>query len=103
MVDEAAVREVADRKLASRMLVKRELRALPHVLFPDEEIATMAAGAYEGKSGLLVATTKRVLFLDVGIGRERVEEFPYERIQGVEVETGLLGGKLTVFASGNRA
>ena len=63
----------------------------------------MIQGSYEGRMGVLVATNKRLVFVDKGIVRVRVEDFPYDKITSIQYETGWVMGTVTIFASGNRA
>ncbi len=87
----------------SRVLGRKEIKQLPNILWEDERVERIVQGSYNDGLGVLVATNKRLVFVDKGIVGLRVEDFPYDRISSIEYSTGLLGGKLTFFASGNRA
>ena len=43
-----------------------ELRELPKLLQPGEDVVSLVQGWFRGKAGVLVATTERLLFLDKG-------------------------------------
>lgn len=96
---------IADSKLSRqiRFAVRRELKKLPDVLAEGEVIETMAQGAYDRKNGLVVLTDRRVVFLEEGMMRHRLEDFPYAKISSVQSEKGMMYGKVTIFASGNSA
>ena len=89
---------------STRLFAIKELQILPKVLWEDERLEKTARGQYSGKFGLLVATNKRVIFLDKGLlFGLRVEDFPYDKITSLQYKTGLIGGTITIYASGNRA
>jgi hypothetical protein len=83
--------------------IRREVKKLPELLGEGEDVVTMAQGKYEDKQGLVAVTDRRVLFLEQGMVRHRLEDFPYGRISSVQTETGMAYGKLTIHASGNKA
>lgn len=61
----------------SKLLGRKEIKELPNILWEDEKI--------EKLWGL------------------RVEDFPYDKVTSIQHETGMLLGKITIFASGNKA
>ncbi len=97
-------------KLNPTVLNKREVAELPSILMEDENIEKINSGFLdEGKgstgNGLLVATNYRVIFIDkpmLGFGI-KMEDFPYDKISSVSVETGFLKGVLKIICSGNTA
>ncbi|MGV8995139.1 MAG: PH domain-containing protein [Flavobacterium sp.] len=97
-------------KLNSTVINKREVAELPFILMEDEVIEKINTGFLdEGKgssgNGLLVATNYRVIFIDkptFGFGI-KMEDFPYDKISSVSVETGFLKGVLKIICSGNTA
>jgi hypothetical protein len=97
------IAELAEKKLNMRLGVRKELRKLTEKLAEDEEVVNLARGQYDGKTGLLVVTDRRVVFTEQGMVRSRLEDFPYDRISSIQTETGVVFGKLTIFASGNKA
>ncbi len=75
---------------------KSERKILYDVLDDDESIELLLAGEYKadrkgemGYSGVIVATSSRVLFLYDGRWGQNVAEMPYETIGGVEYVGGL--------------
>jgi hypothetical protein len=99
----AQVQALAKEKLSSKFTVRRELKHLPSLLHNDEELINLAQGKYEDKQGLVVVTNKRVMFVEHGVMRRRLEDFPYTRVSSVQSQTGVMFGGLTIYASGNAA
>ena len=60
-------------------------------------------GHYSDRAGLLVATQRRVIFVDKGWASLRVEDFPYANITSIQYSTGMVFGEIIIFASGNKA
>lgn len=97
-------------KLNPSVVNKREVSELPSILMSDEVIEKINSGILdEGKgvsgNGLLVATNYRVIFIDkptLGFGI-KMEDFQYDKISSVSVETGFLKGVLKIVCSGNTA
>ncbi len=72
-------------------------------LSSDEEIEDLIQGWQDKRFGALIATNKRLIFV-MGIFGKHIEDFPYDKITSIQYETGMvLGGKITIFASGNNA
>jgi hypothetical protein len=88
---------------AGMFLSAKEVKALPGILWEDEEIENAVQGYYNNSQALLVATNKRILFVDKGIFSLKVEDFSYDKITTVQYETGLIFGKITIYASGNKS
>ncbi|MFV5685890.1 PH domain-containing protein [Flavobacterium sp. GB2R13] len=97
-------------KLNPTVVNKIEVSELPTILMEDENIEKINSGFLdEGKgstgNGLLVGTNYRVIFIDkpmFGFGI-KMEDFPYDKISSVSVETGFLKGVLKIICSGNTA
>lgn len=97
-------------ELNPSILNKPEINELATVLMKEESIEKIELGILQnGKgmsgSGLLVATNIRLIFIDkptIGFGI-KLEDFPYNKISSVSVETGLLKGNLKIICSGNEA
>ncbi|MDP9475631.1 MAG: PH domain-containing protein [Actinomycetota bacterium] len=90
----------------SKVASFREIRELPNILWEDEVIEKMIQGTYGSRSsiGVLVATNKRLCFVDKGlVYGVRVEDFAYDQITSMEYKTGLLLGRIIVYSAGNRA
>jgi hypothetical protein len=57
------------------MMVHKELKKLPSMLHEHECVLNLVQGRYEGNQGLIVATDRRVMFIDEGIVRSHREDF----------------------------
>lgn len=99
---EARIENLAQ-KLNVKFMVRKELKKLPSMLYEHENVLNLVNGRYEGNEGLIVVTDRRVMFIDEGVVRSHREDFPYERISSVQCSTGMMSGKLVIFASGNKA
>ena len=97
------IEQLAKVKLDMRLGVGRELKKLPRLLFEGEDVLNLARGRYDGKQGLVVVSDRRVLFMEEGVVRSRLEDFPYAKISSVQSQTTMMYGKLQIFASGNKA
>jgi hypothetical protein len=82
---------------------KRELRKLPEHLWPEEKVEEITTGYYGGGTGLIVLTDRRLFFTKEGWIGSSSTDFPIEKVSSVEFKTGMLLGKITVFASGNKS
>lgn len=90
----------------SKVASFREIRELPNILWEDEIIEKMIQGTYGEVSsiGVLVATNKRLVFVDKGlIYGVRVEDFAYDKITSMEYKKGLVLGQIMMYSAGNRA
>jgi len=63
----------------------------------------MTAGTYGGGQGLVVLTDRRLMFIKEGVMRSKSEDFPLEKMSSAQWSSGMLTGKVTIFASGNKA
>jgi len=89
---------------AGGLLTRKEINELPHILWEDETVEKIVSGYYNGGTGILVASNKRLIFIDKGLLYGlRVEDFPYDRVTSIQYKTGLALGDITIFASGNNA
>ncbi|MFX3672849.1 MAG: PH domain-containing protein [Paenisporosarcina sp.] len=89
---------------ASRLLGIKEIKELPNILWENENVEKLVSGFYAGGNGILVATNKRVLFVNKGLVYGlKVEDFPYTNISSIEYSTGMLLGKIKFYVSGNKA
>ena len=89
---------------------RRELKELPRLMWEDETVeklvqGVLVQGVYQKKKGgILVATNKRLLFVDktllFGLS---VEYFPYNKINPIQCQPGWFSAKIIIFSSGNRA
>jgi hypothetical protein len=88
----------------SKFIGRREVKELPSILWENENVENLIQGTYNNGNGILVATNKRLIFIDKGlVFGLKVEDFPYDKISSIQYSTGIMLGKLTIFASGNKA
>ncbi|MBB6452253.1 hypothetical protein HNQ94_000698 [Salirhabdus euzebyi] len=79
-------------------------------LDPNEEVQECVLGAYETeilgndsvRNGIFIATDKRVVFYAKKLTGYELESFPLENISSFESGKGMLGHKISFFASGNK-
>lgn len=105
---EARLKEIQDQIVRigkdSLSVRKKEIMELPKILQSDEVIEHIISGSYEGGLGVLVATNKRLVFVDKGmLWGSKVEDFPYDKITSIQYDTGMLMGTIKIHASGNKA
>jgi hypothetical protein len=78
-------------------------------LEPGEEMVAAIKGTYETKrmgkdsvrSGSFLATDRRLVFYGKKLGGYDLESFPYSHISSFEMSKGMMGHKMSFFASGN--
>lgn len=81
---------------------RSEIKELPKILWEDEIIIDVVTGIYNHKSGILVATNKRLIFIEKGIlWGSTVEDFGYNKISSFVYHTGIIFAELEIYASGN--
>lgn len=87
------------------LLGRREINDLPNILWDDEQVRGALQGLYGGGQGLLIATDRRMMFVDKKLigNRVKVEDFPYDSISSIQYELKMLFATVTIFASGNKA
>ena len=86
------------------ILGRKEIKELPNILWSDEVVENVIQGTYNNGNGILVATNKRLVFVDKGlVFGLKVEDFPYDKVSSIQYETGLVFGSLTIFTTGNKA
>lgn len=98
-----AIKALLREKLDGKLLVRKEIRRLPELMDPGEALTTACSGTYEGRNGLLAVTDRRILFVDEGVVRSRLEEFHYSRISSAQRHTKLMSASVTFITSGNKA
>jgi len=86
----------------NKFLARGEIKSLNKVLWEDEEPEDIIEGIYNRGHGLLVATNKRLIFIDKGIFSLTVEDFPYDKITSIMYHEGLIFGNIDIFVAGNR-
>ena len=83
-------------------LSKGEIKELPNILWEDELPASVIRGTYHNGNGILVATDRRLIFIDKGLVGLTVEDIYFEDISSIESHQGWLMGSLTIYARGNK-
>ena len=80
---------------------KKELKLLPDLLSPGETMRGACSGLWDGNTWLIVATDRRLLFLDKGLifGLKQVE-IPLRSISAVSHKIGLVMGKVEIATGG---
>jgi hypothetical protein len=85
-----------------RLGVGKELKYLHEHINQGENILGHTRGFYNGTTWLICVTDRRLLFLDRNIGwGMKTTEIPLTSVGSVNYETKLMGGNITVTASGS--
>ena len=71
-------------------LNKSESRYLPHIIHEAEHIGGVVYGQHGSSSAMLIATNKRVIFLDCKLMVTLSDELTYDAISGVEFDVHTL-------------
>ena len=78
-----------------------EIKELPKNLRSDEVIKDIVSGFFAPKSGLMVATTQRLLFVEKGFfSGSSVEKFDYDKISSIKYTTGMILADVRFYYSG---
>lgn len=80
------------------ILTRGELKELPNLLRDGEEIKQMIYGSYDKGFGMFVATDQRLLFIDRRFYHCHFVDIPYSHINSVELDSGLVTGRVTVYS-----
>ena len=85
-----------------RLGVGKELKYLHEHINQGENILGHTRGFYDGTTWLICVTDRRLLFLDRNFGwGMKTTEIPLTSVGSVNYQTKLLGGNITVTASGS--
>lgn len=88
----------------SKFWGRREISELEKILSEQEKIFALAQGTYNKGNGILVATNRRLIFIDKGlVFGLKVEDFGLDKITSIQYESGLLFATIKILASGNVA
>ena len=85
-----------------KWMTRGEIKELPSILWENELPEKLITGRYNNGRGMLVATNRRLIFIDKGMVSLKVEDFSYDKIASIESKTGMVFGSLTIYASGNK-
>jgi hypothetical protein len=76
---------------------RSEVKELPHILVPDEEIYELANGYYEAGFALLVSTNIRVILIDrKPMNYLTVEDLRFDMINEMDYSHRLIGAVITI-------
>jgi hypothetical protein len=95
--------QAARDRMSYRLGSNREIKKLTNYLWEGETVTHLAGGLYGPGTGLVVLTDRRLMFVKDGWTSQVTEDFPFERISSIQWSAGMMLGKITVFASGNKA
>src|SRR5688500_16482390 len=95
--------QAAAARMENQNGAKRELRQLVEHLAEDDAGRHLVSGTDGSGTGLAVLTDRRLMFVKDGWVGKTTEDFPLDKISSVQWNSGIMFGKLTVFASGNKA
>jgi hypothetical protein len=88
---------------ANKLLESKEIKELPSILSDGETVKKVVKGSCENRTGILVATNKRLIFIDkgvlFGIG---IEDFTYDKITYIQYKVDSAFGTITISTSENR-
>lgn len=87
----------------TRFLASWEIKELPSILWENEILKKLAQGVYNEGLGILIATDKRILFINKGFVSLQVEDFPYEKITSIQYHLGALMGTIHIYCAGNKS
>lgn len=76
---------------------RSEIRELSNVLMPEEKIAQVANGTYEGGFAMLCVTNYRVLLIDRKPMLLTIEDIRYDMIAEVDYNNRLVGATVRIF------
>ncbi len=81
-----------------RFGTRKEIKELPSILHPDEDLIYITSGFLDGNTWLIACTNKRVIFLDKGLiyGLKQFE-IPLDKINSIGHTKGIFFGKITIW------
>lgn len=88
---------------ADKLLESKEIKELPSILSARETVKKVIKGSCEHRTGMMVATEKRLIFVDkgviFGIG---IEDFTYDKITSIQYKVDSAFGTITISTSEKR-
>lgn len=88
---------------ANKLLESKEIKELPSILSDGETVKKVVRGSCEHRTGILVATNKRLIFIDKGvIFGLGIEDLTYDRIISIQYKIDLEFGTITISSSENK-
>lgn len=79
------------------VLMRAEVKILPDILEDGEQIREFITGTYDGGFGMMVATDKRLLFIDKKVFDLVVDDVPFNMISTLEFDLGMFFGRVFVY------
>lgn len=96
--------ELKDAGVQPGFLGRKEINELPKILNQDEKVISLVPGVYNKGFGILVATSKRLIFIDKGlIYGLKIEDFGLDKVSSIQYSSGILTADIVIMASGNAA
>lgn len=95
--------DAAIEKMSSTFAIKKQLKALPESIRPDETVSLILHGTYRDKPAIAVLTDQRVFFAGRWAFRVDTEDFPLSRISSVELRKKMLLSDVAIYVSNQEA
>jgi hypothetical protein len=96
---ERIIHELMEAGVTPYGLIKSESRYLPRVINEDEHIKAVIYGQHNSSLAMLIATDKRVIYLDKKPTAELVDEISYEVVSGIELDMFIIFATVTLHAA----
>ena len=89
-------RQLIDAGFKNRFFGWSAIRQLPNIMVEDEIIEKVISGVYEAGYALVIATNRRILFLDKKPASFVVEEVAYDMVSEVEYRINPFSAHITI-------
>jgi len=87
----------------SSFMGRMEIAELPKILSTNEKMFNIIQGRYNGGNGILVATNRRLIFIDKSLLRLKVTDFPLDKVGSIQCDTQMFGAMIKIQNSGNNS
>jgi hypothetical protein len=94
MIDKKLIVQMKSLNLRFRWFGRAEIKELKHLLQSGEKVLHCVFGFYQGGSGLLVATERRIMLIDKRPFYLHVEDMLYDTLHTAEVGVSILQASL---------
>lgn len=81
----------------TNILSKGEARCLPTIIHPGETIRAFVYGSHPAGFGMMVATDRRLLYVNKVFFDTKIDEVMYASVAAVEYDLGIRYGKLKIY------
>jgi hypothetical protein len=95
--------EAAVGRMSLKLGARNEIKHLLEYLEPEETVLEMASGEFTKRSGLLVLTDRRIIFLFHGIVNRRLEEFRLATVSAISSSGSLTQTSINLTVPGATA